>query len=127
MSENPAIPRLAFASVAGTALEYYDFAVYNTLAALVFNQIFFPSFDPMTGTILSFATFGVGYARGPSVVCCSVISATDTTPLRAGDDTHHDGHHHRAHRPAADLCADRCLGAGTARFAALPARHGARR
>jgi MFS family permease len=65
MSENPAIPRLAFASVAGTSLEYYDFAVYNTLAALVFNQIFFPSFDPMTGTILSFATFGVGYASRP--------------------------------------------------------------
>jgi len=59
------MPRLAFASVAGTALEYYDFAVYNTLAALVFNRLFFPSFDPVTGTILSFATFAVGYASRP--------------------------------------------------------------
>src|SRR6478735_11873204 len=65
MSEKSSMPRLAFASVAGTALEYYDFAVYNTLAALVCNQIFFPSFDPVTGTILSFATFAVGYASRP--------------------------------------------------------------
>jgi MFS family permease len=65
MSDTPAMPRLAFASVAGTALEYYDFAVYNTLAALVFNKIFFPSFDPIAGTILAFATFAVGYASRP--------------------------------------------------------------
>ena len=57
--------RLASASVAGTALEYYDFAVYNTLAALVFNKLFFPSFDPLTGTLLSFATFWVGYLSRP--------------------------------------------------------------
>ena len=57
--------RLAFASVAGTALEYYDFAVYNMLAALVFNQLFFPSFDPLTGTLLAYATFAVGYASRP--------------------------------------------------------------
>ena len=57
--------RLALASVAGTALEYFDFAVYNTLAALVFNQLFFPSFDPLVGVILSYATFAVGYASRP--------------------------------------------------------------
>jgi MFS family permease len=57
--------RLAMASVVGTALEYYDFAVYNTLAALVFNQLFFPSFDPLSGVILSYATFAVGYASRP--------------------------------------------------------------
>lgn len=57
--------RLAFASVAGTALEYYDFAVYNTLAALVFNQLFFPTFDPLSGTLLSFATYFVGYLSRP--------------------------------------------------------------
>ncbi len=57
--------RLALASVAGTALEYFDFAVYNTLAALVFNQLFFPSFDPLAGVILSYATFAVGYASRP--------------------------------------------------------------
>jgi MFS family permease len=46
-------------------LEYYDFAIYNTLAALAFNRLFFPSFDPLTGTILAFSTFAVGYLSRP--------------------------------------------------------------
>jgi MFS family permease len=53
------------ASIAGTALEYYDFAVYNTLTALVFNKLFFPTFDPLAGTMLAFATFWVGYLSRP--------------------------------------------------------------
>jgi len=57
--------KLATASSIGTTLEWYDFTVYNTLAALVFNQLFFPSFDPMTGTILSFSTYAVGYISRP--------------------------------------------------------------
>ena len=57
--------RLAFASVAGTALEYYDFAVYNTLASLAFNKLFFPSFDPTAGLLLSFATYWLGYLSRP--------------------------------------------------------------
>jgi MFS family permease len=59
------MPRLAMASIAGTALEYYDFAVYNTLTALVFNRLFFPNFDPLSGTLLAFATFWVGYLSRP--------------------------------------------------------------
>ena len=46
-------------------LEYYDFAVYNTLAALIFNRLFFPSFDPLSGTILALSTFAVGYFSRP--------------------------------------------------------------
>lgn len=46
-------------------LEYYDFAIYNTLAAIAFNKLFFPSFDPLTGTILAFSTFAVGYFSRP--------------------------------------------------------------
>jgi MFS family permease len=61
----PRMSRLAFASITGTALEYYDFAVYNTLAALVFNKLFFPNYDPLAGTLLSFATFWVGYLSRP--------------------------------------------------------------
>ncbi len=57
--------RIALASLAGTALEYYDFAVYNTLAALVFNQLFFPSVDPRTGILLSFGTYWLGYLSRP--------------------------------------------------------------
>jgi MFS family permease len=63
--QTPRMLRLASASIAGTALEYYDFAVYNTLAALVFNKLFFPTFDPISGTLLSFATFWVGYLSRP--------------------------------------------------------------
>jgi MFS family permease len=57
--------RIAAASMVGTMLEYFDFAVYNSLAALVFNRIFFPSFEPLAGTILAFATFAVGYLARP--------------------------------------------------------------
>ena len=57
--------RLAAASAVGTTLEWYDFTVYNTLAALIFNRLFFPSFDPVTGTILAFSTYAVGYISRP--------------------------------------------------------------
>ncbi len=57
--------RLAAASSVGTALEWYDFTVYNLMAALVFNHIFFPSFDPLVGTILAFSTYAVGYVSRP--------------------------------------------------------------
>ncbi|MFC4307729.1 MFS transporter [Steroidobacter flavus] len=65
MAERPATGRLATASIVGTTLEYYDFAVYNMLAALVFNKLFFPSFDPLSGTLLAFSTFAVGYLSRP--------------------------------------------------------------
>lgn len=57
--------RLALASSVGTTLEWYDFTVYNIMAALVFNTVFFPSFDPLTGTILAFSTYAVGYVSRP--------------------------------------------------------------
>jgi MFS family permease len=65
LAEQPRTGRLATASIVGTMLEYYDFAIYNTLAALAFNRLFFPSFDPLTGTILAFSTFAVGYFSRP--------------------------------------------------------------
>lgn len=57
--------RLAAASSVGTTLEWYDFTIYNLMAALVFNALFFPSFDPLTGTILAFSTYAVGYLSRP--------------------------------------------------------------
>ncbi|MFT4267611.1 MAG: MFS transporter [Xenophilus sp.] len=57
--------KAAFASWIGSALEYYDFFIYGTAAALVFGKIFFPSVDPRMATIAAFATFGVGYITRP--------------------------------------------------------------
>ena len=53
------------ASLTGTALEWYDFAVYSAAAAVVFPVVFFPSSDPLTGTILAFSTYAVGYVSRP--------------------------------------------------------------
>ena len=64
-SKKTSAGRLATASLVGTTLEWYDFTIYNTLAALIFNRLFFPSFDPLMGTILAFSTYAVGYMSRP--------------------------------------------------------------
>lgn len=53
------------ASLTGTSLEWYDFAVYSAASALVFGKLFFPSEDPLTGTLLAFSTYAVGYVSRP--------------------------------------------------------------
>ncbi|MCL7493567.1 MHS family MFS transporter [Streptomyces sp. MCA2] len=57
--------RAFVASLTGTSLEWYDFAVYSAASALVFGQLFFPSADPLTGTLLAFSTYAVGYVSRP--------------------------------------------------------------
>lgn len=57
--------RVASASFIGTTVEYYDFLIYGTAAALVFPELFFPDVSPATGLLLSFATFGVGFVARP--------------------------------------------------------------
>ena len=59
------IRKVAVASAIGTMIEYYDFTLYATATALVFNKVFFPSFDPLVGSLLAFATFFVGYCARP--------------------------------------------------------------
>ena len=61
----PGAIKAYIASLSGTALEYYDFALYSVSSALVFPHIFFHSTDPYIGLLLSFSTFAVGYLARP--------------------------------------------------------------
>jgi metabolite-proton symporter len=63
----PATPiaRVVLASFIGTSIEWYDFFLYGTAAALVFNKLFFPTLDPFAGTMASFATYAVGFFARP--------------------------------------------------------------
>ncbi|WP_440130338.1 MFS transporter [Corynebacterium glyciniphilum] len=57
--------KAAMASLLGSTLEYYDFVIYGTASALLFNQLFFPQGDPVVATIASLASFGVAYVARP--------------------------------------------------------------
>lgn len=57
--------RIVVASFIGTAIEFYDFYIYGTAAALVFGTLFFPSFSPTAGTLAALATFAVGFVARP--------------------------------------------------------------
>ncbi|MCN9240387.1 MHS family MFS transporter [Streptomyces sp. RY43-2] len=59
------LPRIVAASLIGTTIEWYDFFLYGSAAALVFNTLFFPDSDPLVGTLLSFLTYAVGFAARP--------------------------------------------------------------
>ena len=60
-----AIRLVALASLIGTTIEWYDFFLYGTAAATVFNRLYFPTFDPLAGTMAAFATYTVGFAARP--------------------------------------------------------------
>ncbi|MEA3552083.1 MFS transporter [Pseudarthrobacter sp. C1] len=57
--------KIARAAFVGTALEWYDYFLFGTAAAIVFNRLFFTSLDPTAATLAAFATFGVGFAARP--------------------------------------------------------------
>lgn len=59
------MPEIVGASVVGTMIEWYDFLLYGTAAALVFNKLFFPSFDPFVGTLAAFGSYAVGFVTRP--------------------------------------------------------------
>jgi metabolite-proton symporter len=65
VSKSPSIFKVAGASLAGTTLEFYDHFIYGSAAALVFPRLFFPQADPLTSTLLSFASYGVAFAARP--------------------------------------------------------------
>ena len=64
-SEATPLRRVVMASLIGTTIEWYDFFLYGSAAALVFNKLFFPEFDPLTGTLLAFATYALGFVARP--------------------------------------------------------------
>jgi MFS transporter, MHS family, shikimate and dehydroshikimate transport protein len=59
------IRTVALASLIGTTIEWYDFFLYGTAAALVFNRLYFPTFDPLAGTLAAFGTYAVGFLARP--------------------------------------------------------------
>ena len=63
--EKTPLRRVVMASMIGTTIEWYDFFLYGSAAALVFNKLFFPEFDPLTGTLLAFATYALGFVARP--------------------------------------------------------------
>ena len=65
VGQNATVRQVVLASLIGTTIEWYDFFIYGTAAALVFNQLFFPNVDPVIGTLAAFATFGVGFVARP--------------------------------------------------------------
>ncbi|MFP3581431.1 MFS transporter [Arthrobacter sp. SIMBA_036] len=63
--KHTSLPAVAASSLAGTAVEWYDFFLYGTAAALVFNKLFFPTADPFVGTMLALGTFAAGFISRP--------------------------------------------------------------
>ena len=72
------IRKVVVASLIGTSLEWYDFFLYASAAALVFNKLFFPKADPLTGTLLAFATSATGFIAAQSAGSSSATTATSS-------------------------------------------------
>ena len=77
-SQPQSIRKVVVASLIGTSLEWYDFFLYGSAAALVFNKLFFPDADPLTGTLLAFTTSATGFVAAPSAGLYSAITATSS-------------------------------------------------
>ncbi|UZG60224.1 MFS transporter [Rhodococcus opacus] len=61
----PSTRKIALASLVGTTIEWYDLFIYTTAAAVVFNLLFFPEFDPLMGTLIAFSTYATAYIARP--------------------------------------------------------------
>ncbi|EBR1649793.1 MHS family MFS transporter, partial [Salmonella enterica] len=62
---NATIRRVVISAWIGNSIEYYDFLLYGLASALVFGPLFFPGASPLTATLSSFASFGVGFISRP--------------------------------------------------------------
>jgi len=65
VSSPATLRKVVAASMIGTTIEWYDFFLYGTAAALVFNKLFFPASEPLVGTMLAFATYALGFFARP--------------------------------------------------------------
>jgi hypothetical protein len=106
------MPQIVGASVIGTMIEWYDFLLYGTAAELVFNKLFFPSFDPFVGTLAAFGSYAVGFVARP-LGGAIFGHFGDKIGRKTMFDADHDDHRswYISHRLSADLQADRRLGA----------------
>ena len=75
-AKKPSHVTVATASRTGTTIEWYDFFLYGTAAALIFNKLFFLTFDPMVGTLLASGTDALGFIPRPLGGLSSGITAT---------------------------------------------------
>lgn len=64
-AQRTSMVHIALATLSGSALEWYDFFLYGTAAALVFNKTMFPTTDPFVGTLLAFGTYALGFLARP--------------------------------------------------------------
>ena len=118
--------RAVLSSYLGSVIEYYDFLLYATASAVVFNKVFFSNLDPLVGTVASFGTLATGYLARPlgGIVFGHFGDRTGRKKMLVLSMTA-DGHRQHPDRPPADLCPDRCVGADPA--GPSPRRAGHRR
>src|ERR1700710_1024066 len=64
-ADSPSLRRIVWSSVIGTAVEWYDFLIYGTATALVFNKVFFAAGNPTLATIAAYGTYAVGFLARP--------------------------------------------------------------
>ena len=120
--------RAVVASTVGTIMEAYDFLLYVQVAPLVFAKLYFPSSDPLVGTLQAFGIYAVGFVSRPvgaalfghygdrigrKVTLIATLLLTRAVDLRG--------------RLCAQLCLDRHLGGGDPYDRALHSGHGYRR
>jgi hypothetical protein len=104
-AEDTALAPIVWASVLGTVIEWYDFLIYGTAAALIFNKLFFPTLDPLAGTLAAFGSYAVGFVARP--LGGAIFGHFGDKLGRAHGHHDSDGRRNIPHRMPSDLFANR--------------------